>query len=103
MRGGEVVQQYRSQLGGGTRDEPHPQRDQPVVAIGVRGGVLSLARLREGSAGGLEPDAPGRRASHLAPVEMDLNYALEPDELAAGVVLTCQSHPTSDQVRIEFL
>ncbi len=36
-------------------------------------------------------------------VEMDVNYALEPDELAAGVVLTCQSHPTSDDVRLEFL
>ena len=36
-------------------------------------------------------------------VEMDVNYALEPDELAAGVVLTCQSRPTSDVVRVEFL
>lgn len=36
-------------------------------------------------------------------VEMDVNYALEPDELAAGVVLTCQSHPVTDQVRLEFL
>jgi ring-1,2-phenylacetyl-CoA epoxidase subunit PaaE len=36
-------------------------------------------------------------------VEMDVNYALEPDELAAGVVLTCQSHPTTDTVRLEYL
>ncbi|MDQ1673039.1 MAG: ring,2-phenylacetyl-CoA epoxidase subunit PaaE [Frankiaceae bacterium] len=36
-------------------------------------------------------------------VEMDVNYALEPDELAAGVVLTCQSHPTTDAVRLEYL
>ena len=36
-------------------------------------------------------------------VEMDVNYALEPDELAAGVVLTCQSHPTTDTVRLSFL
>ncbi len=36
-------------------------------------------------------------------VEMDVNYALEPDELAAGVVLTCQSHPTTDEVRLEFV
>jgi ring-1,2-phenylacetyl-CoA epoxidase subunit PaaE len=34
---------------------------------------------------------------------MDVNYALEPDELAAGVVLTCQAHPTTDAVRLEFL
>ena len=36
-------------------------------------------------------------------VEMDVNYALEPDELAAGVVLTCQSRPTTPAVRLEFL
>ncbi len=36
-------------------------------------------------------------------VEMDVNYALEPDEIAAGVVLTCQAHPTTDSVRLEFL
>ncbi|MCW2613972.1 MAG: phenylacetic acid degradation protein [Frankiales bacterium] len=36
-------------------------------------------------------------------VEMDVNYALEPDELARGVVLTCQSHPTTPEVRLEFL
>lgn len=36
-------------------------------------------------------------------VEMEVNYALEPEELAAGVVLTCQSHPTTDQVELEFL
>ncbi|CAN5338135.1 hypothetical protein BH24ACT10_BH24ACT10_13880 [soil metagenome] len=36
-------------------------------------------------------------------VEMDVNYALEPDELAAGIVLTCHSHPVTDEVRLEFL
>ena len=36
-------------------------------------------------------------------VEMDVNYALEPEELAGGVVLTCQSHPTTDEVGLEFL
>jgi ring-1,2-phenylacetyl-CoA epoxidase subunit PaaE len=35
-------------------------------------------------------------------VEMDLNYALEADELAAGFVLTCQSHPRSKRVFIDF-
>ncbi len=35
-------------------------------------------------------------------VEMDGNYALEPDELAKGYVLTCQSHPTSDTVGLDF-
>jgi ring-1,2-phenylacetyl-CoA epoxidase subunit PaaE len=35
-------------------------------------------------------------------VEMDTNYALEEDELAAGYILTCQSHPRSAEVHIDF-
>jgi ring-1,2-phenylacetyl-CoA epoxidase subunit PaaE len=35
-------------------------------------------------------------------VAMKVNYALEPDELAAGYVLTCQAYPTSDEVFINF-
>ncbi len=35
-------------------------------------------------------------------VEMDSNYALEPDELARGFVLTCQSHPVTDRVVVDF-
>jgi len=33
---------------------------------------------------------------------MDVNYALEPDEVAAGFILTCQAHPTSDKLIISF-
>jgi ring-1,2-phenylacetyl-CoA epoxidase subunit PaaE len=36
-------------------------------------------------------------------VEMEVNYALEPDELEAGVVLTCQSHPVTERLALEFL
>ncbi|GGB12184.1 1,2-phenylacetyl-CoA epoxidase subunit PaaE [Puia dinghuensis] len=35
-------------------------------------------------------------------VEMDVNYALEADELQAGYVLTCQSHPRTSTVVIDF-
>lgn len=35
-------------------------------------------------------------------VTMARNYALEPDELAAGYVLTCQSSPVTDQVVIDY-
>lgn len=35
-------------------------------------------------------------------VEMDTNYALEPDEVERGYVLTCQSHPTSDSVVLDY-
>lgn len=33
---------------------------------------------------------------------MDVNYALEPDEVDAGFILTCQSHPTSDKLVVSF-
>jgi ring-1,2-phenylacetyl-CoA epoxidase subunit PaaE len=35
-------------------------------------------------------------------VRMARNYALEPDELAAGYVLTCQSSPLTDRVTIDY-
>jgi ring-1,2-phenylacetyl-CoA epoxidase subunit PaaE len=51
-----------------------------------RGGMCSTcrARLREGK------------------VTMVQNYALEPWELAAGYVLTCQSHPATPHVTVDY-
>lgn len=35
-------------------------------------------------------------------VKMDVNYALEKEELAKGFILTCQSHPLTSRVVIDF-
>jgi ring-1,2-phenylacetyl-CoA epoxidase subunit PaaE len=35
-------------------------------------------------------------------VAMDVNYALEPEEMDQGYVLTCQSHPTSGRVVLDY-
>ncbi|MGW1072194.1 2Fe-2S iron-sulfur cluster-binding protein [Streptomyces sp. NPDC002537] len=35
-------------------------------------------------------------------VRMDRNFALEPEELAAGYVLACQSHPVTEEVELDF-
>ncbi len=35
-------------------------------------------------------------------VEMDTNWALEPDEVEQGYVLTCQSHPASERVVLDY-
>ncbi len=35
-------------------------------------------------------------------VEMEVNYALEPDEVQRGYVLTCQSHPRTERVVVDF-
>ncbi len=34
--------------------------------------------------------------------KMDVNYALEADEVEAGYILTCQSHPTSEKLIVSF-
>ena len=61
-------------------------RVRPDVPFACAGGVCGTcrARLLEGS------------------VTMTENYALEPDELDAGYVLTCQSHPTTDRVVVDY-
>ncbi len=60
---------------------------RPDAPYACKGGVCGTCRAR------VESGA----------VEMDVNWALEPDELAAGVVLTCQAHPTTDEVRLTYL
>lgn len=35
-------------------------------------------------------------------VEMAVNYALEPDELARGLVLSCQAFPKTEKVKLNF-
>ncbi|WP_159601547.1 1,2-phenylacetyl-CoA epoxidase subunit PaaE [Agromyces humi] len=61
-------------------------RVRPDVPFACAGGVCGTCRARvvEGS------------------VNMTENYALEPDELERGYVLTCQSHPKSDRVVVDY-
>jgi ring-1,2-phenylacetyl-CoA epoxidase subunit PaaE len=35
-------------------------------------------------------------------VEMDVNYGLEPEEVAEGFILTCQSHPRTEKVVVDY-
>lgn len=35
-------------------------------------------------------------------VEMDLNHSLSPQEVERGMILTCQSHPVSQSVKVDF-
>lgn len=61
-------------------------RVRPDAPFACRGGVCGTcrAKLVQGT------------------VEMDANYALEPEEIEKGCVLTCQSHPTSDEVVLDY-
>ena len=60
---------------------------RPDAPYACKGGVCGTCRAR----------------CVLGAVEMDVNYSLEQYELAAGVVLTCQSHPVTSEVRLEYL
>lgn len=83
-------------LDGRTTTVPMPSREETVLAATLRerpdapfsctGGVCGTCRARvvEGE------------------VRMDRNYALEPEEIAAGIVLACQSHPVTDTVVIDY-
>ena len=73
-----------------------PSRDETILAATLRarpdapysctGGVCGTcrARLVDGE------------------VRMERNYALEPEEVAAGIVLACQAHPVTDAVSLDY-
>jgi ring-1,2-phenylacetyl-CoA epoxidase subunit PaaE len=62
------------------------QQIRPDLPFACKGGVCGTCRalLTEGE------------------VTMRRNYALEPDEVDAGYVLTCQALPASDQVTVDY-
>jgi ring-1,2-phenylacetyl-CoA epoxidase subunit PaaE len=35
-------------------------------------------------------------------IDMDVNFSLEPEEIAQGFILTCQSHPRTEKVVVDF-
>lgn len=94
--------------------------DEPVFTIdftldGQSGSVQSPISARESilnAALRVRPDVPFACAGGVCgtcrarvvagSVNMTENYALEPDELERGYVLTCQSHPTSDKVTVDY-
>jgi ring-1,2-phenylacetyl-CoA epoxidase subunit PaaE len=112
----------------GQPSRPEGQTGRPVVvdeagenyAIefqldGLKGEVKSPVSAREtilNAALRVRPDVPFACAGGVCgtcraklvggTVHMEENYALEPEEIEAGYVLTCQSHPTSEAVSVNF-
>lgn len=83
-------------LDGRTTEVPMPSKVETILA----------ATLRE------RPDAPfsctggvcGTCRARVVDgeVTMDRNYALEPEEVEAGIVLACQSHPVTGSVTLDY-
>lgn len=112
----------------GRPDRPEGNSGRPVVEDesqdtykitftldGLTGDVASPTHARESilnAALRVRPDVPFACAGGVCgtcraklitgTVTMDENYALEQDELDKGYVLTCQSHPTSEEVTVDF-
>lgn len=112
----------------GKPDRPEGNIGRPVIADesketykitfkldGLQGEVASPTHARESilnAALRVRPDVPFACAGGVCGtcrakvvsgnVTMDENYALEQDELDKGYVLTCQSHPTTPEVTVDF-
>ncbi|MDQ0755328.1 1,2-phenylacetyl-CoA epoxidase subunit PaaE [Arthrobacter sp. B3I4] len=112
----------------GKPDRPEGNIGRPVVTDdsqatykitfkldGLQGEVASPTHARESilnAALRVRPDVPFACAGGVCgtcrakvvsgSVTMDENYALEQDELDRGYVLTCQSHPTTPEVSVDF-
>ena len=86
---------------GGRRD--HPRRRAPFDFPVAEGEAIVDAALRAGldlpysCRGGMCCTCRAKLVE--GEVEMIQNYSLEPWEIAAGYVLTCQSHPLTDARR----
>src|SRR6478672_7172982 len=83
-------------LDGRTTVIPMPSREETILDATLRarpdapysctGGVCGTCRARVVA----------------GEVRMDRNYALEPEEVDAGIVLACQSHPVTDEVALDY-
>ena len=62
------------------------QRVRPDLPFACKGGVCGTCRARVVT----------------GEVDMRRNFALEPSEVAAGFVLTCQTYPVSDEVSVDY-
>ncbi len=79
-----------------TRNVPYGPQDRSILAAAARAGLEVPYSCKSGVC------ATCRAKVLQGSVRMDRNFALEKDELAAGFVLTCQSHPTTEHVVISF-
>jgi ring-1,2-phenylacetyl-CoA epoxidase subunit PaaE len=108
-----------AQISKGTEQKAQPANGQELSVIQVKidgvvtkfelpvqGDTILNAALRHGAdlpfacKGGMCSTCRAKLVE--GKVEMDVNYALEKDEVAAGFILTCQSHPLTPRVFVDY-
>lgn len=83
-------------IDGTTTSFQHPFEGEPILDGALRHG----ADLPFACKGGVCATCKARLLQ--GQVRMDNNYALEQEELDQGFILTCQSHPLTSEVMIDF-
>ena len=79
-----------------TREVPFGLQDGNILEAATRAGLDMPFSCKSGMC------ATCRCKLVQGQVRMDRNFALEKDDLAAGFVLACQSHPTTERVVVSF-
>lgn len=80
----------------GKRREVPVAEGEAILDAAIRGGI----DLPFACKGGMCATCRARLVDGTA--TMDVNYSLEPWEVAAGYVLTCQAHPTTPRVVVDY-
>ncbi|HSW06183.1 1,2-phenylacetyl-CoA epoxidase subunit PaaE [Aquabacterium sp.] len=81
---------------GFTRVVPFAESDGHILQAAARAGMDVPYSCKSGVCGTC------RARLQAGEVRMDRNFALEPADLAAGFVLTCQAHPLTPAVTVSF-
>ena len=83
-------------LDGVTRTFTLEKGNESILDAGLRAGVELPYSCKSGAC------STCRAKLTAGEVDMDVNFALEDYELARGFVLTCQSHPVTDRVIVDY-
>ncbi len=94
--GDAAVARIRIVRDGLTREMDFLPGDANVLAAAERAGLDVPYSCQSGVC------ATCRARVQTGQVQMARNFALSPDEVAAGFVLTCQAHPLTDRVTLSF-
>jgi ring-1,2-phenylacetyl-CoA epoxidase subunit PaaE len=83
-------------LDGATRTFTLEKGKESILEAGLKAGIEIPYSCKSGVC------STCRAKLTAGEVDMDVNFALEDYEVARGFVLTCQSHPVTDKVAVDY-